>query len=224
VTSSLFRRGARVVSWSTVAFVATVVAISVLAAMANQVMTSWGKAYATDDPARLPAVDVALVLGTLPYDRGRLNPSFNRRLSAAVELWQSGKVKYLIVSGNRESDSYDEPTVMRDVLVQRGVPSNVIYRDFAGLRTVTSIARARDIYGQKRLIIVSQRDHIDRALFLARHMGVEAWGYDAIGSVPFMLVRDYRSKLAVIYAYWDLVIGPRQASGRRVSIGVDPPE
>jgi SanA protein len=174
--------------------------------------------------ARLPQVDVALVLGTLPYDPpGRLNPWLSDRLGAAVELWQAGKVKYLIVSGNRENDSYDEPTVMRDVLVARGVPASVIYRDFAGFRTVTSIARARDIYQQRRLIIVSQRDHINRAIFLARHMGVEAWGFDAVGSGPFMLVSSLRSKLIVIYAYWDLVIGPRPADGPRVAIGVDRP-
>ena len=192
--------------------------------MANQVMASWGKVHATDDTARLPQVDVALVLGTLPYDPpGRLNRSLSDRLGAAVGLWQAGKVKYLIVSGNRASDSYDEPTVMRDVLIARGVPASVIYRDFAGFRTVTSIARARDIYRQRRLIIVSQRDHISRAIFLARHMGVEAWGYDAVGGVPFMLVSNLRSKLTVIYAYWDLVIGPRPAAGPRVAIGVDPP-
>jgi len=219
------RRTARVALWSTIAFLATVIVISLVAAMANQVMASWGKAYATDDPARLPQVDVALVLGTLPYDPpGQLNPWLSRRLGAAVELWRSGKVKYLIVSGNRESDAYDEPTVMRDVLVARGVPPDVIYRDFAGFRTVTSVVRARDIYQQRRLIIVSQRNHIDRAIFLARHQGVEAWGYDALGTAPFMLVRSLRSKLTVIYAYWDLVIGPRPAAGPRVAIGVDPPE
>ena len=206
------------------AFATALVVTSLLAAMANQVMASWGKVYATDDVRELPQVDVALVLGTLPYDPpGQLNPWLSRRLGAAVELWQSGKVRYLIVSGNRESDSYDEPTVMRDLLVARGVPADVIYRDFAGLRTVTSIARARDIYGQRRLIVVSQRDHLDRALFLARHLGVEAWGYDALGTVPFMVLRDLRGKLTVLYAFWDLVAGPRPADGPRVSIGADPP-
>ena len=214
----------RLAFWMAVAFVATVVAISLLAAMANLVMGSWGKAYATDNVARLPQTEVALVLGTLIYDPpNRLNPGLSRRLDAAANLWRAGKVKYLIVSGNRESDSYDEPTVMRDVLVARGVPASVIYRDFAGFRTVTSIARARDIYQQRRLIIVSQRDHISRAIFLARHMGVEAWGYDAVGSGPFMLMNSLRSKLIVIYAYWDLVIGPRPAAGLRVAIGADPP-
>ena len=86
------RHSVRVAVWSAVAFVATVIVISLVAAMANQVMASWGKAYATDDPARLPQVDVALVLGTLPYDPpGRLNPWLSRRLGAAVELWRSGE-------------------------------------------------------------------------------------------------------------------------------------
>jgi SanA protein len=70
---------------------------------------------------------------------------------------------------------------------------------------------------------VSQRTHIDRAIFLARHMGVEAWGYDAVGDGPFMLVNNLRSKLTVIYAYWDLVVGPRPAAGPRVAIGADLP-
>jgi SanA protein len=214
----------RLAFWMVIAFAATVVALSLLAAIANLVMGSWGKAYATDNVARLPQTEVALVLGTLIYDPpNRLNPGLSRRLDAAASLWRAGKVKYLIVSGNRESDSYDEPTAMRDVLVARGIPANVIYRDFAGLRTVTSIARARDIYRQKRFIIVSQREHLSRALFLARHMGVEAWGYDAIGGAPIMLLQNFRAKAVVLYAFWDLVIGPRPAEGPRITIGVDPP-
>jgi len=225
VLSFLPRRVTHTVFWMAVAFVTTVVAITVLALMAKQVMSSWGKVYATDDVAHLPQTEVALVLGTLPYDPpGRLNPWLSRRLGAAEELWKAGKVKYLIVSGNREADRYDEPTIMRDALVARGVPANVIYRDFGGIRTVMSIARARDIYRQKRLIIVSQRDHLDRAIFLARHMGVEAWGYDAQGTMPFTILRHRDSKLGMILAFWDIVIGPRPADGPRVAIGVDPPE
>jgi SanA protein len=199
--------------------------LSVLAAMASQVLESWGEAYATDKVTKLPVIDVAMVLGTLPYDPpGRLNPDLGGRLEAGYQLWRAGKVRYLIVSGNRESDAYDEPTVMRKVLIEHGVPPQVIYRDFAGFRTVTSIVRARDIYGQRRLIIVSQRDHLDRAIFLARHLGVEAWGYDAVGDAPPpMIVRPILNKLIVLYAYWDLVVGAGTAAGSRVAIGVDPP-
>lgn len=225
MTRRLRQRASHVALIAAVTFVLLVVALSVLAAMASQVMASWGQAYASADASRLPRVDVALVLGTLLYDPpGRLNLELIRRLDAAVELWRAGKVKYVIVSGNRVNDSYDEPTVMRDALVQRGVPARVIYRDFAGLRTVTSIVRARDIYGLKRLIVVSHHDHVDRALYLARHLGVEAWGYYPQGNLPFMLLRSLRSKLVVLYAFWDLVSGPPPVVGPRVAIGVDPPE
>lgn len=219
------RRVVRVGLTATATLAVFVVILSLLAAMASQVMASWGAAYGSYNVDRLPTVDVALVLGTLPYDPpGRLNFALSIRLGAAVELWQAGKVKYLIVSGNRTGDSYDEPTVMRDVLIQRGVPARVIYRDFAGIRTATSIVRARDIYGQKRLMIVSQRDHVDRALFLARHLGVEAWGYYPTVRSPYMLFSSIRSKLVVLYAYWDVLAGQRPAVGRRIAIGVDPPE
>jgi SanA protein len=147
------RHSVRVAVWPAAAFVVTIIVISLLAAMANQVLASWGKVYATGNMARLPQVDVALVLGTLPYDPpGRLNPWLSDRLASAVELWQAGKVKYLIVSGNRESDSHDEPTVMRDVLVARGVPASVIYRDFAGMSDQNAAAEdaARDEPVQSR--------------------------------------------------------------------------
>ncbi len=219
------RRAIRVLLSATVSFVVFLVALSLLSAMASQVMASWGKAYGSFDVDGLPAVDVALVLGTLPYQSpGRLNVTLSRRLAAAVDLWRAGKVKYLIVSGSRIGDDYDEPTVMRDVLIEQGVPARVIYRDFGGIRTVASVVRARDIYGQKRLIVVSQREHVDRALFLARHLGVEAWGYYPSGTPPYILFSSIRAKLVVLYAFWDLVAGPGPAAGPRIAIGVDPPE
>jgi len=224
VFSFVPRRLTRVVFWAPVGVLAVVVGLTLLVVMARQVMASWGKAYGIEDVARLPQVEVALVLGTLPYDPpGTLNPWLGWRLDAAAAVWRAGKARYLIVSGNRETDRFDEPTIMRDALVARGVPADVIYRDFGGIRTVTSIVRARDIYGQKRLIIVSQNDHLDRAIFLARHMDIEAWGYSAEGETPFMFQRSRDSKLGMLYAFWELVIGPRPAAGPRVAIGVDPP-
>lgn len=196
-----------------------------LGAMANQVMMSWGKVYASGYAANLPAVDVALVLGTLPFQPpGELNPYMGERLSTAAELWRSGKVKYLIVSGNRDRDlDYDEPTAMRDTLVEFGVPSGVIYRDFSGFRTIDSVVRARDIYGQRRLIIVSQAFHVERAIFLARHLGIEAWAAHAEDDDTSAILPSFGRGLVLLYAYWDLVAGPRGVSGARVAIGVDPP-
>jgi SanA protein len=221
------RRAIRATLTAAIAVIALGGVVVILAGMGRAVMASWGDVYASPSPDRLPDADVALVLGTLTHNRhGLLTLELSERLDAAVELWGSGRIKYLIVSGNRDGKGYEEPTVMRDVLVQRGVPASAIYRDFAGLRTVTSIVRARDIYGQKRFIVVSQRAHVDRALFLARHLGLDAWGYYPQEADPRFAITlsygDYYARLVVLYAFWDIVIGPRAAVGPRVAIGVDP--
>lgn len=210
---------------SAAAVAAAVVSLFILGVMANQVMMSWGKVYATGYPAELPTVEVALVLGTLPSQPpGELNPSLGERLGSAAKLWRDGKVKYLIVSGNRDRGlDYDEPTAMRDALIEFGVPSGVIYRDFQGFRTLDSVMRARDIFGQRRLIIVSQAYHVERAIFLARHLGIEAWGYHAEDDDTSGILPSFGRGLVLLYAYWDLVAGPRRVIGEPVAIGVDPP-
>jgi len=223
VIAALYRRGVRLVLWPAGALVAFLLVLTGLSLVAAQVMAGWGRAYASGDLDLLPPADTALVLGTLiEKPSGRLNPTLSNRLDAAAALWRAGKVRYLIVSGARKPIDYDEPAAMRDVLIARGVPAEIIYRDDGGIRTVASVLRARDIYGQQRLIVVSQRNHLDRALFLARHLGVEAWGYDALVS-PTGPINSYRNLLATLYAYVDLVIGARRAVGRPVIIGVDLP-
>ena len=127
------------------------------------------------EAGEVPATEVALVLGTAPIGpEGGPNHYFIYRLDAAAALWKAGKVKYFIASG-----SDIEPAAMRAGLIERGVPASVIYLDPKGYRTWDSVLRARDVYGQKRLVIVSQRFHVNRALFLAHHEGIDAWGFDA---------------------------------------------
>ncbi len=178
-----------------------------------------------------PPMEVGLVLGTSPLTGGRggrptwPNLSFGKRLDAAAALWREGKVRYLIVSGNRAGD-YDEPTAMRDGLIARGVPENIIYRDFAGYRTNDSLLRARDIFGQKRLIVVSQATHLTRALYLARHAGIDAWGFEAVSvHNPNPRLRDLLSFwAAALRARWDVLVDtPAREGGAPVAIGVDPP-
>ena len=129
------------------------------------------------------AVDTVLVLGTSPYGkRGQDQWTLSYRMDTAAGLWHGGAADRFIVSGIRIDDDYDEPAAMRDELVARGVPAKAIELDPLGRRTWDSIARARDVFGKRRLLIVSQRDHLARALFLARHIGIEAWGVAARGS------------------------------------------
>jgi SanA protein len=134
--------------------------------------------------ADVPRAPVALVLGcaeTLPDDRNNLY--FGRRMDAAAELFRSGTVERLIVSGDNSTVSYDEPTAMKAALVARGVPEERIHCDYAGFRTFDSVVRAELVFGQRSFVVVSQRFHAERAVFLARSRGLEAWGYcaEAVG-------------------------------------------
>src|SRR5262249_27093646 len=133
--------------------------------------------YATDRIDSVPPADVALVLGTSPHAAGqRRNLYFEYRLDAAAQLQKAGKGKDLLVSGDNQDRDYDEPTAMRDGLIARGVPADAIYRDFAGIRTLDSVLRARDVFAQSRYVVVSQGFHNHRAIWLARQNGIEAYG------------------------------------------------
>jgi SanA protein len=200
--------------------------IVVLAAwFADRQIDRFAAPYLTDDPKVLPDADVALVLGTAPIGpEGGPNVYFEYRLDAAAELWRAGKVKFLLVSGDRRPPDYDEPSAMRAGLVARGVPATAIYRDFAGVRTRDSMLRAKSVFGQQRLIVVSQGFHAARAVFLARREGLEAWGFAARDVLRaysiFTELRRYPSALRAWYDVW--VETPPRQDGSAIAIGVDP--
>jgi SanA protein len=181
--------------------------------------------YATDHIDSVPPADVALVLGTSPRVVGqRPNLYFEYRLDAAAELQKAGKVKYLLVSGDNRHRDYDEPTAMRDGLIARGVPAEAIYRDFAGVRTLDSVLRARDIFAQSRYVVVSQAFHNHRAIWLARQNGIEAYGFDArdvpFEAAPQVRLRQYLSAARAIY---DVLAGSTpNHGGPRIEIGSAP--
>src|ERR1700716_2858601 len=128
---------------------AGVLIIVVLASFAERRLAQWATSCLTDDPSRLPDMDVALVLGAAPIGpEGGPNRYFEYRLDAAAALWRAGQGKYLLVGADNRRKDYDDPTAMRTGLLARGVPATAIYRDFAGLRTRDSILRARSVFGQ----------------------------------------------------------------------------
>ena len=143
--------------------------------------------------------DVALVLGAAPRLAGgaRANPFFDGRMDAASALFRAGKTRHLIVSGDNSRREYDEPTAMRDALAKRGVPVSAITLDYAGFRTLDSVARARSVFGQDRVTIVSDDFHMPRALFLAKSRGVEAIGFT---SAPVPLDQSRKTRLREVAA------------------------
>lgn len=150
------------------------------------------------DLNRVPACDVALVLGTSARTLdGQRNLHFESRMDAAAQLYKAGKVKHLLVSGDNRTHYYNEPTMMRAALRARGVPASAITLDFAGFRTLDSVIRAREVFGLRRCIIVTQRYHNTRALEIARARGLEAWGWCA-PQVEF--ARSFRTEVREVFA------------------------
>jgi SanA protein len=128
----------------------------------------------------VPDTGVALVLGCSEHmPDGRNNLYFQRRIQAAADLFHAGKVHALIASGDNHRADYDEPTAMKAALVRAGVPPERVYCDFAGYRTLDSVVRAQAIFDQSSFVVVSQRFHCERAVFLAREHRLDAFGYDA---------------------------------------------
>jgi SanA protein len=208
-----------------VSFLCALVGLGLVIYLAEAAQEVMADAAMTADVARMPTVDVALVLGTSRLmGRGRLNPTYEHRLDSAAALWKAGKAKYLIVSGNgTASRDNDEASDMRLDLVRRGVPAEAIYRDRRGYRTWDSIVRARDVFGLKRFAVVSQRAHVARALFIARSLGLEAYGLEALEDSRVgwpTEVRIYPAALLAYYDAWRAV--PPPWPGRPIAIGVDP--
>jgi SanA protein len=130
------------------------------------------------DLEKVPAADVALVLGTSSrLQNGAPNKHFAGRMDAAAALYRAGKVRHLLVSGDNGTTYYNEPVMMKKALVARGVPAKAITYDFAGFRTLDSVIRAKEVFKLERCIIVTQRYHNTRALEIARATGLEAHGF-----------------------------------------------
>ena len=130
--------------------------------------------------SKIPPRETALVLGTSPKMKsGISNPYFTTRMDATSLLYHHGKIKKIIVSGEK-SKGYDEPSAMKNYLVyQEGVPENIIIQDPNGFKTQMSIRNCKEVYHQNDVIIVSQGFHNLRALFYARNSDMNALGFDA---------------------------------------------
>ncbi len=131
-------------------------------------------------PELLPKNNTGLVLGTSQYLRGGgVNPYFRNRIDAAAELFKLGKIRNLIVSGDNSLVSYNEPQRMMEALVEREIPADRIFLDYAGFRTLDSVIRAKLVFGQESLTVITQQFHAQRALFIAEHHDIVAVAYTA---------------------------------------------
>lgn len=121
----------------------------------------------------IPTQDTALVLGTSKYIRRTLNPYYQYRIDAAIELYKQNKVTHFLLSGDNAHRSYNEPWTMKRDLLKAGIPEENITLDYAGFRTLDSVQRAKQIFEANSLTIVTQKFHCQRALFIANHFSMD---------------------------------------------------
>lgn len=150
----------------------------------------------------VPQTEVAIVLGA-SVSHGAPSPFLAARADAAVALYKEGKVGKILVTGDNSALSHDEVTPVRKYLLASGVRAEDIFLDHAGFDTYSSMYRARDIFGARSAVIATQDFHLPRALFIARQLGIEAYGVRAAGTEGSFY--DYAREIpASLKALWDV--------------------
>ena len=163
---------------------------------------------ALEEAAELSDVDCAVILGA-GVREGKPTPMLRDRLLVGIDLYKSGAVKKLIMSGDHGSKDYDEVNIMKSFAVENGIPDSDIFMDHAGFSTYETIYRAREIFEADNIIIVSQKYHLYRALYIAEKLGVKAVGISAdLRTYSGQAKRDLREILARDKDFFNCIFKP----------------
>jgi SanA protein len=133
-------------------------------------------------------------------------------MNAAARVYRAGKVRHLLLSGDNGHQGYDEPTAMKAALVKRGVPEAALHLDYAGFRTLDSMARAHAVFDLRDVTIITDDFHLPRSLFLGDAFGLKASGYGShvpVWRAKKTLVRELGSRVAAVLDVYVLNRKPR---------------
>ncbi len=160
------------------------------------------------DVAQVPPRPVAIILGAGVYPDGSLSPMLSDRVSAAVQLYQQGRVSKLLMTGDNSTDDYDEVTAMKRYAVSLGVPAQDITLDHAGFSTYESCYRAKVIFGVSHGVVVTQQFHIARSVYTCRQLGIDAVG---LGTADWGIYMNrtmtwytFREVISTVKAVWQV--------------------
>lgn len=164
----------------------------------------YGRAIYTADT--IPADRVAIVFGAAVYGNGRLSSVLRDRMDTAIGLYQAGAVQKILVSGDNQTDDYNEPGAMLAYAIARGVNPADVQPDYGGRRTYDTCYRAREVFQLETAVLVTQEFHLPRALFTCRRLGVDAIGV-AADLRPYRAAGWYaiRETAATLVALWDII-------------------
>ncbi len=130
--------------------------------------------------SEIPHNRVGLLLGTSKYiSKGTINLYYQYRIDAAVALFEHKKIDFILISGDNGQIEYNEPKTIRNDLIAAGIPSECIFLDYAGFRTWDSIIRAKKVFGETNLTVISQQFHNERAIYIGKFNGMKIIGYNA---------------------------------------------
>jgi len=163
-----------------------------------------------EDAAKLENVDCILVLGCLVKDNGVPSDMLADRLRRSVELYDMGAALKLLMSGDHGREDYDEVVAMKHYAVDAGVASSDVFMDHAGFSTYESVYRAKEIFQGKKILIVSQKYHLYRALYVAQELGLDAYGVSAdYRNYRNQISRDLREVLARVKDAGTAILKPK---------------
>ena len=175
---------------------AVLAVLFVLIVNAVMVITTEGDIYGTDN-VPVDDYDCILVLGAGIHKDGSPSDMLADRLITSVKLWNNGVSPVILMSGDHGREEYDEVNNMKMYAVSKGVASDAVFLDHAGFSTYDSLYRAKDVFGAKKVVIVTQKYHLYRALSIARSLGLDAVGVSAdLHSYAGQEIREVREVLA----------------------------
>jgi len=178
--------------------------IGTLAVLATSIIVKVGaRSYIYDDTNMLPHTQTALIPGAAILYNGDLSPVLRDRVDAAISLYKSEKVAKILVSGDNSTIDHNEVNPVRNYLLKEGIPDEDIFLDHAGFDTYSSMYRARDVFLVSSIVIVSQSFHLPRAVFIARSLGIKAYGFNADNG-SYSLKNYAREMLANVRAVLNL--------------------
>lgn len=203
-------------------FWGTLLVSLILLVWSNLTVYWTSKDYLFDKVDEVPKSEIALLLGTSKFTkRNTLNQYFAFRIDAAVKLYKAGKVKYILISGDNGRKEYNEPEDMKQELIKRGIPKGKIVLDYAGFDTYDSVLRAKLVFGQKNIIVVSQKFHNQRAVYIGRKNDLNIVGFNTKEvRVSYAFLTKFRELFACVKAFVEVKLGVEpHFLGPKIKIG-----
>lgn len=154
----------------------------------------------------LPSAKTGIILGASVHADGKLSPILQDRVETAYQLYQQNKIENFLISGDHRTDDYDEVNAIKNYLLEKGVPSRDIILDHSGFDTYDSMFRAKAVFEIEDAIVITQKFHLPRSLYIAKNLDASYRGFEA---APLAYTSSEtikrREQLANFKAIWELI-------------------